>query len=127
MQQSRIQVHIIDDDASVCTAFSRLVRSGDMDARAYSSVEEFLASDFATGDGCVVADVQLPGKSGLELPRLLSESGRSIPVIFVSGQLPDMAKVDATLFGAVACFPKPVDGRALIKAITVAARVSKAM
>ena len=122
MHQARVQVYIIDDDPSVCTAFSRLVRSGGMDAHTFRSVEEFLESAFLTSDACVVADVQLPGMSGLEVPRLLSERGCVMPVIFVSGQLPDVVKADASKVGAVACFRKPVDGHALLDAITLASR-----
>ncbi len=122
MHQTRLQVYIIDDDPSVCTAFSRLVRSGGMDARAFNSVEEFLASSFVSSDACVVADVQLPGKSGLELPGLLRDGGHALPVIFVSGLQLDTLRDAAKRTGASACFHKSVDGKALLDAIHWATR-----
>src|SRR4029434_365286 len=84
MPSSPIQVYIVEDEPSVCTAYARLVRSAKMEPRTFASVEDFLRSEFSDHNACVVADVQFPGKSGLELPVLLGRAGRYVPVIFVT-------------------------------------------
>jgi FixJ family two-component response regulator len=122
MHQPRTQVYIIDDEPSICRAYARLVKAGGMDSREFGSVEEFLSSDFVTGDACVVADVQLPGKSGFELPALLREAGRLLPVIFVSAMPLEGIEGLAAKNGGVAFFRKPVDGEILLAAIRSVAR-----
>lgn len=112
-----IQVYIIDDEPSVCTAYSRLVRSAKMQSQAFASVDDFLHSDIADGKACVVSDIQMPGTSGLELPALLSRMGRKMPVIFVTAHDTPETRDLAQHAGAAAYFRKPVDSQALLDAI----------
>ena len=112
-----IQVYIVDDEPSVCTAYARLVRSAKMAPRTFASVEDFLGSDFSDENACVISDVQMPGASGLELPALLERAGHRLPVIFVTAHdTPETRDTRATL-GAAAYFRKPVDDQALLDAI----------
>lgn len=113
-------VYIVDDEASVCSAYARLVRSAKMQPRAFASVEDFLNSDFTTENACVVSDIQMPGTSGLELPRLLKKAGRNLPVIYVTAHDTPEARDCAHQIGAAAYFRKPVDAQALLDAITFA-------
>ena len=117
MPNSPIQVYIVDDEPSVCTAYGRLARSAKMLARTFSSVEEFMAADFSDVNACVISDIQMPGVSGLELPGLLARAGRRLPVIFVTGQDSTEIRNLAQSAGGAAYFRKPVDDQALLDAV----------
>lgn len=112
-----IQIYIVDDEATVCTAYARLVRSAKMEARTFLSVEEFLKADVPDLNACLICDVAMPGKSGLELPGLLASAGRRIPVIFVTAYDTPQNRTLAQQAGASAFFRKPVDDQALLDAI----------
>jgi FixJ family two-component response regulator len=118
MSNARIQIYIVDDEPSICTAYARLVRSAGMQPRTFASVEDFMRSDFVDADACVVSDVQFPGKSGLELPALLDQAGHRLPVIFVTAHDTPETRDLAQRAGAVAYFRKPVDDQALLDAIS---------
>ena len=64
MPSPPIQVYIVDDEPSICTAYARLVRSAKMRPRTFASVEDFMGSDFTDDNACVVSDVQFPGRAG---------------------------------------------------------------
>ena len=117
MANPTIQVYIVDDEPSVCIALARLVRSAKMQPHAFASVEDFMRADLPDKNACVVSDVQFPGTSGLELPVLLSQAGRRLPVIFVTGQDTPEIRDRAQRLGAAAYFRKPVDDQALLDAI----------
>ncbi len=112
-----IQVYIIDDEPSVCTAYARLLRSGKMHSQAFASIEDFLDSDIREANACVICDVQMPGASGLELPGLLAKGGRRLPVILVTAQDSAETRELAQRAGAAGYFRKPVDEQALLDAI----------
>ncbi|MCI4441433.1 response regulator [Tibeticola sp.] len=84
MSESAPVVHVVDDDASFLTAVSRLLRAAGYTVRASSKAEEFLAQ-LADTPGCVIADLQMPGLSGLDLQAALTRAGHMLPVIFLSG------------------------------------------
>ena len=85
-QQGAATVYIVDDDLSVRRAMSRLMRSADLRVATFSSVEDFVATNVAEDNACVVADVRMPGTSGLDLPEILARRGSQLPVIFVTAQ-----------------------------------------
>jgi FixJ family two-component response regulator len=118
MPTSSIQVYIVDDEPSICTAYARLVRSAKMRPRTFASVEDLMRSDFTDQNACVVSDVRLPGKSGLELPVLLGRSGHHLPVIFVTAHDSAETRDLAQRLGAASYFRKPVDDQALLDAIS---------
>lgn len=117
MPNGPIQVYIVDDEPSVCTAYARLVRSAKMQPRTFASVEDFVRAEFSDVNACVVSDVQMPGTSGLELPGLLARAGRCLPVIFVTAHDTPEIRDRAHSLGAAAYFRKPVDDQALLDAI----------
>ena len=112
-----IQVYIVDDEPSICTAYARLVRSAKMQSRTFTSVEDFLRAEVVDENACVISDVQFPGKSGLELPVLLGRAGHHLPVIFVTAHDTPETRDLAQRYGATAYFSKPVDDQALLDAI----------
>jgi FixJ family two-component response regulator len=117
MLTSPIQVYIVDDEPTICTAYARLVRSAKMQPKTFTSVEDFLRAEVEDENACVVSDVQFPGQSGLELPVLLERSGHHLPVIFVTAHDTPETRDLAQRSGASAYFSKPVDDQALLDAI----------
>jgi FixJ family two-component response regulator len=117
MPSSPIQIYIVDDEPSVCTALARLVRSARMHPRTFASVEDFMHSEVSDANACVISDVQFPGASGLDLPVLLARAGRQLPVIFITGQDTPETRDRAQRAGAAGYFRKPVDDQALLDAI----------
>ena len=117
MPNAPVQVYIVDDEPSVCTAYARLMRSAKMEPRTFASVEDFMRSDFTDENACVVSDVQFPGTSGLELPVMLGRAGHHLPVIFVTAHDTPQTRDLAQRLGAAGYFRKPVDDQALLDAI----------
>ncbi|HEY3901711.1 MAG TPA: response regulator [Chthoniobacter sp.] len=112
-----MQVYIVDDEPSICTAYARLARSAKMEPRTFASVEEFLRAECTDDNACVISDVRMPGISGLELPGLLRRAGRHLPVIFTTAHDTAETREIAQQAGAAAYFQKPVDDQALLDAI----------
>lgn len=117
MPASPIQVYIVDDEPSVCTAYARLIRSAKMQPRTFASVEDLMRAEFSAENACVVSDIQMPGASGLELPALLARAGYRMPVIFVTAHDTPETRDRAQNVGGAAYFRKPVDDQALLDAI----------
>jgi len=117
-------VSIIDDDASVRAATSRLVRSLGYVAYTFSSAEEFLKSPQIDTTSCVIADVQMPHMNGLQLQDLLRSQDRHLPIIFISAFPEESIRARALHAGAVCFLSKPVDGPTLIEHIHGAVRES---
>ena len=90
-------VFVVDDDASYRAALSRLLRAAGHQVKAFASASEFVESLPATGPGCVVADLQMPGLSGLDLQAALAESDNPLPVLFLTGHgdIPHLGSSDA--------------------------------
>lgn len=110
-------VAIVDDDASVCRALNRLVRSARMDAETFSSAGEFLDAGESHEPDCLILDVQMPGMTGLELGAQLAARNSRIPVIFITAHDAPAAREAAAASGAVAYLTKPVDDQLLLDAI----------
>jgi FixJ family two-component response regulator len=110
-------VFIVDDDASVTKALSRLTRLKGYDARSYISPQEFLAHHDATVPGCAVFDVSMPGLDGLALQQALTAGGSHRPVIFITGKGDIPTSVRAMKAGAVDFLTKPVSNKDLLEAI----------
>jgi len=77
-------VFVVDDDPSVRRSTERLVRSAGFEVKTFGSAAEFLESPQPEGPACLVLDVRMPGRSGLDLQRELTGSGIQIPIIFVN-------------------------------------------
>lgn len=113
-------VSIIDDDASVRMATNRLVRSLGYVAHAFSSADEFLRSSQVNDTSCVIADVQMPGMSGVELQSLLLAQGHRMPIIFITAFPEESTRARALEAGAICFLTKPFDGPTLIKYLAAA-------
>jgi FixJ family two-component response regulator len=110
-------ISIIDDDASVRAATNRLVRSLGYIVHTFASAEEFLRSSHLNDTSCVIADVQMPRMSGVELQRLLIAQGVSLPIIFITAYPEENIRARAMAAGAICFLTKPFDGLTLIKCL----------
>ena len=110
-------VHVIDDDRSVRTALTRLLKLAGFDARAYGSAGEFLVAERDSAPGCIVLDVGLPGITGLELHAALQREHDPRPIIFLTGRGNIDMGVCAMKAGAVDFLTKPVDRDRLLDAV----------
>jgi FixJ family two-component response regulator len=93
-------VYIVDDDASFLMSVSRLLRSAGHKVQSFESATAFLAQLGPEMAGCVVADLQMPGLSGLELQAALLQSRNPLPIVFLSAQRDIPATVKAMRHGA---------------------------
>jgi len=120
-------VYLIDDDDSLRTAVSRLLRTAGFDVHAYSSAAEFLISKTPKSRGCLLLDVRMPnGPSGLELQKGLMRQASPIPIIFMTGHGDIPMSVQAIKDGAFDFLTKPVKRETLISTVVAALEVEAA-
>ena len=118
MANAAATVFLVDDDASVRRALTRLIRSAGYEVQAFASAREFLDRDRASeGSNCLVLDVRMPGLSGLDLQYELQAANIPLPIIFITGHGDIPMSVKAMKHGAVDFLPKPVKDRELLNAI----------
>jgi len=110
-------VFVIDDDGRMRAAMQRLLKSVGLRAEAFASPQEFLRRKLPDGPSCLILDVRLPGISGLDVQRKLSEAGVQIPVIFITGHGDIPMTVKAMKSGAVEFLTKPFRDQDLLDAI----------
>lgn len=110
-------IFVVDDDISVRTGLSRLIRSAGWTVEPVASAKEFLERAPAAGIGCVVLDVHMPEMSGPELQDRMAEEGITFPVVFLTGKGDINTGVSAMKKGAVDYLLKPVDDEVLLQAI----------
>jgi FixJ family two-component response regulator len=113
-------VAVVDDDESVRLALSSLLRSVGFEVLLFSSAEEFLQSRNLDSIGCLILDWHMPGMSGLQLQTHASDSGWSIPIIFLTAHYSEERRAQALSSGAVAFLHKPVDSERLLEAVRTA-------
>jgi FixJ family two-component response regulator len=113
-------VSIIDDDASVRVATNRLVRSLGYIAHTFSSADDFLQSSLVNDTSCLIADVQMPGMSGVELQSVLLAQGRRQPIIFITAFPEESTRARALEAGAICFLTKPFDAPTLVKYLETA-------
>jgi FixJ family two-component response regulator len=106
----------IDDDESVLTALRRLFRSAGFTVTTHGSAEEFLAAGDSAAD-CLVLDVRLPGMSGLDLQRLLTESGRDVAIVVMTAHEDQVVRRTALGAGAVDFIAKPFERDRMLGAV----------
>ena len=113
-------IYVIDDDASVCRAMTRLMRSAGLSIQTFASAQAFLSSIQPTESDCLLVDIQMPGMNGLELQRQLTRSGIRVPVIFITAFDDNNMREQARQGGAAGYFRKPFDDQAILDAIRFA-------
>jgi RNA polymerase sigma factor (sigma-70 family) len=117
-------VFVVDDDASMLRAVSRLLASAGRKVEAFASPREFLDRPQHDGPGCLVLDLKMPGLSGLDVQQALSSGSGTLPIVFVSGHGKIPAAVRAMKAGAVDFLTKPFEDDALLASVETAIRRS---
>jgi FixJ family two-component response regulator len=108
---------VIDDDADLRASIGRLLRSIGLDVQLFGSISDFLKSNPPDGPTCLVLDVRLPEKSGLDFQRELAAANRELPIIFITGHGDIPMSVQAMKGGAIEFLTKPFRDQDLIDAI----------
>ncbi len=114
---AKIQISIVDDDESVREAMSGLMRSIGFAANAFPSGESFLKSGRRHRTACLIADVHMPGMTGIELHHRLLTSGSPVPTILITAHIDEKVRAQALNAGVIAYLPKPVDEGQLLSCI----------
>jgi FixJ family two-component response regulator len=113
-------IAIIDDDQSMRDTLLDLIESTGLVARCFGSAEEFLEYDLHRQVGCLIAEIQMPGMSGLELQARLKEEQCNIPIIFITSNGGARMRIQAMREGAVEFLATPLDYQLLLKAVRAA-------
>ena len=113
-------IAVIDDDASVRVGTENLLSSLGYTVHTFASAEEFLRSAHIDDVSCLIADVRMPGMSGIELQTLLLTQGHRVPFIFITAFSEETARAQALSAGAICFLTKPFDKLTLIKCLDTA-------
>jgi FixJ family two-component response regulator len=115
-------ISVVDNDESVRESLPDLLREFGFAAQAFSSAEEFLASDWVGQTGCLVLDVSMPGMSGPDLQQELTRRRQEIPIVFITAHRDETVRPRLLQRGAVECLFKPFSETALLDALNAALR-----
>ena len=118
-------VFVVDDDASVRQSMRRLLTSVGYDVVVCGSAAEFLSLPNRPRPSCLVTDLRMPGKTGLDLQEALRRSGRELPLIVSSGQADAATAARVRAAGALRFLVKPFDVRDLLAAVSEALRLDQ--
>lgn len=110
-------VFIVDDDPSIREALEDLLASVDLKSTSFANVDAFLQTEHSNAPSCLVLDVRMPGQSGMDFHQKMLETGRDIPVIFISGHGDIPMSVMAMKRGAVDFLTKPFRDQELLDSI----------
>jgi FixJ family two-component response regulator len=113
-------VVVIEDDESYRSAVQRLLKSAGFFVQSFASAEDFLSSGRQYETGCLIADIRMPGMSGLDLQSKLNSDRCLIPTIFITAHGDEKMRLQAMRGGAVKFLAKPFDGEILLEAVRVA-------
>jgi len=113
-------IAIVDDDDSVRTAVQGLLKAVGLPAQTFASAEGFLESGRQDETACLIADIRMPGMSGLELQAKLNAERRRIPIIFITAHGDAKMRMQALRAGAVEFLAKPFDDKALLDSVRAA-------
>ncbi len=117
MRDANASVSIIDDDPEFRDSVGRLMRSVGLHTQQFSSVSDFLNADPSDGPTCLVLDIRMPGRSGLELQRELAAANRQLPIIFITAHADIPMTVQAMKGGAIEFLTKPFRDQELLDAV----------
>ena len=113
-------IAIVDDDDSMRSALEGLLKAGGLPAQAFASAEEYLKSGQQHETACLIADIRMPGMSGLELQAKLNAEACRIPTIFITAHGDEKMRMQALRAGAVEFMAKPFDDEALLESVRAA-------
>ena len=113
-------VAILDDDELMRGALQGLLKAVGLPAQAFASAEEFLKSDERQQIACLIADIRMPGMSGLELQAKLNNERCRIPIIFITAHGDEKMRMQALRAGAVEFLAKPFDDEVLLESVRAA-------
>ena len=113
-------VAVVDDDASVRRALTRLLQSAEFRVLTYTSATEFLDTGLPSAPDCVILDIHLGGISGLELLSRLRGSGYGLPVLIITAHDDAQAREAAAQAGCTAYLRKPLDAKVLLEEVATA-------
>ena len=113
-------VAIVDDEEEVRVALEGLLKSAGLTAQAFESAEGFINSGQQSQAACLIADIRMPGMSGLELQAKLNAEGCRIPIIFITAHGDAKMRMQALRAGAVEFLAKPFDDEALLESVRAA-------
>jgi len=119
-------VFMVDDEPAVRKAVARVLRAADILVEVFPSAEAFLSAHDLAAPGCLLLDIAMPGLSGLELQRALTERGGTLPIIFLSGNADVPVSVEAMKNGAADFLTKPVQDELLLSAVQAAFATDRA-
>src|ERR1700675_4511946 len=113
-------VAIVDDDDLMRSALQGLLKAVGLPAQAFASAEEFLNSGQQHQTACLIADIRMPGMSGLELQARLNADHHRIPIVFITAHGDEKMRMRALRAGAVEFLAKPFDEEALLHCVRAA-------
>ena len=120
IQQRTRLVAIVDDDDSMRSALLGMLHVVGLPAQAFSSAEEFLKSGQQHQIACLIADIRMPGMSGLELQAKLNADRCRVPIIFITAHGDEKMRLQARREGAVEFLSKPFDNEVLLDGVRAA-------
>jgi FixJ family two-component response regulator len=120
MSSKRATIAIVEDDAGVRTALVQLLRSAGFNARSFATAEEFLEARRGEGIDCLIADVNLPGMSGVALVQTLVSDGKGPPAVVMTGRDDPYTVELVKQVAPVRCLRKPFSDDDLFDAIRFA-------
>jgi FixJ family two-component response regulator len=113
-------VAIVDDDASIREATHNLLDAAGFATASFGSARDFLDSPWRQRASCLVADVRMPGMTGLELHLALAASGGPIPTVLITAYLDEAVRQQARKAGITCCLGKPFSPEQLCECVRVA-------
>ena len=121
---TRPLISVVDDDESVRESLPDLLKEFGFNAQAFSSAEDFLSSDWVGQTNCLILDVAMPGMTGPDLQRELTNRRQEIPIVFITAHRDEHVRPRLLAQGAVECLFKPFTDTDLLDALNTALRVS---
>jgi FixJ family two-component response regulator len=118
LNKNNATIFLLDDDVSVLKALNRLLKLAGFNVKAYSSAHEFLNCGYEKQTGLLILDMRMPEMSGIEVQKIIVDSGSKMPIVFITAHENEEIKKVAIEAGAVAFFQKPFEEDALLSSIS---------
>jgi FixJ family two-component response regulator len=116
-------IAVVDDDESLRLALKGLLKEAGLPVHLFASAEDFLNAEQRSTTGCLIADIRMPGMSGLDLQAKLKADRWTIPIIFITAHGDERLRLQAMRAGAVDFLTKPFDDRILLEKVRLALEV----